>query len=172
MCEGEDRPATRKARCTHVKRWLLTLTPLLTLAVTATALLGGRPAHAAVPLAGLQVTVTKSPWCGCCGDYIEILRERGVDVTVIDIEDTASAKLALGVPPTTWSCHTTEVGGYAVEGHVPLEAIERLLSERPDITGISLPGMPTGSPGMNGVKSAPFGVVAFDADGVRHFGNF
>jgi hypothetical protein len=98
--------------------------------VTATALLGGQPAHAAVPLAGLQVTVTKSPWCGCCGDYIAILRERGMVVTVIDTEDTAGAKLALGVPPTTWSCHTTEVDGYAVEGHVPLEAIERLLSER------------------------------------------
>src|SRR5699024_7987831 len=113
---------THAARCTNVKRWLLTLTPLLALAVTATALLGGQSAHAAVPLAGLQVTVTKSPWCGCCGDYIEILRERGMEVTVIDTEDTAGAKLALGVPPTTWSCHTTEVDGYAVEGHVPLEA--------------------------------------------------
>jgi len=155
-----------------VKRWLLTLTPLLALAVTATALLGGQSAHAAVPLAGLQVTVTKSPWCGCCGDYIEILRERGMEVTVIDTEDTAGAKLALGVPPTTWSCHTTEVDGYAVEGHVPLEAIERLLSERPAVTGIALPGMPAGSPGMNGVKSAPFQVVAFDAGGVRLFGNY
>lgn len=155
-----------------MKRWLLTITPLLALAVTAAALLSARPAHAAVPLAGLQMTVTKSPWCGCCGDYIAILHERGVEVTVIDLEDISSAKLALGVPPTTWSCHTTEVAGYAVEGHVPLEAIERLLSERPDVTGIALPGMPAGSPGMSGVKVAPFQVVAFDAQSVRRFGDF
>jgi len=155
-----------------VKRWLLTLTPLLAMVVTATALLGGRPAHAAGPLEGLHMTVTKSPWCGCCGDYIAILRQRGVKVTVVDTEDTASAKLALGVPPSTWSCHTTEVAGYAVEGHVPMEAIEKLLSERPAVTGIALPGMPSGSPGMNGVKSPPFQVVAFDANGVRHFGDF
>lgn len=76
------------------------------------------------------------------------------------------------MPPSTWSSHTTEVAGYAVEGHVPMEAIEKLLSERPAVTGIALPGMPSGSPGMNGVKSPPFQVVAFDANGVRHFGDF
>lgn len=150
---------------------MLTLTPLVALAVTATLLLGGRPAPAAA-LEGLQMTVTKSPLCGCCGNYIAILRQRGVDVTVIDTEDIASAKLALGMPTSTWSCHTTEVAGYAVEGHVPLGAIERLLSERPEVDGIALPGMPAGSPGMNGTKTAPFQVVAFDEGSVRSFGNY
>lgn len=155
-----------------MNRWLLRLTPLLAVAVAAAALLGGRPAYAVPQLEGLQMTVTKSPWCGCCDGYIEVLNQRGAKVTVIDTEDVASAKLALGIPPSTWSCHTTEVDGYVVEGHVPLEAIEQLLAERPAVTGIALPGMPAGSPGMNGVKTAPFQVVGFDADGVSQFGSF
>jgi hypothetical protein len=155
-----------------VKKWLLTAVPLLALLGIVAVLLLGRPAAAASPLEGLQVTVTKSPTCGCCVDYIALLRRHGVEVTVVDTEDTARAKLELGVPYDTWSCHTTEVEGYAVEGHVPLEAIERLLAERPAITGIGLPGMPAGSPGMTGVKTAPFQVVAFDADGLSAFGAY
>lgn len=155
-----------------MKKWIVAVATLTTLALTAALALGGSPARAASPLDGLQVTVTKSPLCGCCGDYIAILRQRGVDVTVIDTDDTASAKIALGVPMSAWSCHTTQAGAYAVEGHVPLEAIERLLSELPEIDGIALPGMPAGSPGMNGAQTAPFQVVAFDASGVRSFGDY
>jgi len=151
---------------------MLTLAPLVVPMVTATLVLTTRPAQATASLEGMQLTVTKSPLCGCCEDYIAILRGRGVDVEVIDTQDIASAKLALGVPTSAWSCHTTQVGGYAVEGHVPLEAVERLLSERPKVDGIALPGMPAGSPGMNGTKTAPFQVVAFDASGVRAFGDY
>jgi len=154
------------------RKWMLTLALLVVLVVTATLVLTTRSTQATASLEGMQVTVTKSPLCGCCEDYIAILRGRGVDVEVIDTEDIAGAKLALGVPPSAWSCHTTQVAGYAVEGHVPLEAVERLLSERPEVDGIALPGMPAGSPGMNGTKTAPFRVVAFDASGVRSFGDY
>jgi len=164
--------SARRIRGELVKKWMFTAVPLLTLAAIATVLTFGRPAAAASPLEGVQMTVTKSPTCGCCVDYIALLRRRGADVTVVDTDDTASAKLELGVPYDTWSCHTTEVAGYVVEGHVPLEAIERLLSERPQLAGIGLPGMPAGSPGMNGIKTAPFQVLAFDADGVRPYGAY
>lgn len=140
--------------------------------VAAVLLLGGQPAQAASPFVGMQMTVHKSPLCGCCGEYIAILRQRGADVAVIDSQDTASVKRDLGVPMSAWSCHTTVIEGYAVEGHVPLEAIERLLDERPEVDGIALPGMPAGSPGMNGIKAASFEVVAFTGLGVDVFGRF
>lgn len=141
-------------------------------ALAAVLLLGGQPAQAASPFDGLPMTVHKSPLCGCCGEYIAILRQLGADVTVIDAQDTASVKRELGVPMSAWSCHTTVVEGYAVEGHVPLEAIERLLDERPEVDGIALPGMPAGSPGMTGVKAAPFEVVTFSDLGLDVFGRF
>ncbi|HET8986799.1 MAG TPA: DUF411 domain-containing protein [Trueperaceae bacterium] len=141
-------------------------------AVAAALVLGGQSAQAASQFEGLPMTVHKSPLCGCCGEYIAILRQRGAEVTVIDTEDTASVKQGLGVPMSAWSCHTTVVAGYAVEGHLPIEAIEHLLDERPDVGGIALPGMPAGSPGMTGMKTSPFEVVAFEAHGVRHFGDY
>lgn len=156
-----------------IRTWSVALVPVTAVVATATVLLlGGQPAQAASTLDGLPMTVHKSPLCGCCGDYVAILRQLGAQVTVVDTQDTASVKRSLGLPMNTWSCHTTVVAGYAVEGHVPLEAIERLLFERPRVDGIALPGMPAGSPGMNGAKTAPFQVVAFDQTGVRVFGEY
>ena len=105
---------------------------------------------------GTKATVYKSPECVCCGSYVGYLRGHGFDVRVKEMEDLTPVKRSFGIPPGLESCHTVAVGGYAVEGHVPIEAIDRLLSEKPDIRGIALPGMPGGSPGMPGPKTETF----------------
>lgn len=152
--------------------WIGSFSVFLVGAFVAAAVAVGGPARAEASLAGVAMTVHKAPTCDCCGGYIDELRARGVEVTVVDIVDTAAVKAERGVPPSVWSCHTMDVGGYAVEGHVPMEALLRLLDERPEADGIALPGMPAGSPGMSGNQTAPFEVVAFDARGVRAFGEF
>lgn len=101
-------------------------------------------------------TLYKNPQCGCCEGYAEYLRENGFAVTVKPTHDLSLIKRQHGVPERFEGCHTTLIDGYVVEGHVPLKSLNRLLSERPDIKGISLPGMPMGSPGMSGVKIEPF----------------
>ena len=105
---------------------------------------------------GVQMTVHKTPTCGCCANYIDYLRRRGADVTVEDHSDLAEIKNQFGITRDEMSCHTTVVGGYFVEGHVPVEVIASLLKDKPAIRGISLPGMPSGSPGMPGAKRGPF----------------
>lgn len=94
------------------------------------------------------VTVRKHPSCGCCSVWIEHLRDAGFPVQAQDVEDMAAVKDAAGVPQAMASCHTAEVGGYFVEGHVPAADIARLLRERPAAKGLAVPGMPLGSPGM------------------------
>jgi len=94
------------------------------------------------------VRVYKSPSCGCCGDWVTHLRQSGFEVAVEEVEDLGPVALRLGVPEAVRSCHTGEIGGYFVEGHVPAADIQRLLAERPNALGISVPGMPIGSPGM------------------------
>lgn len=122
-------------------------------------------APAAAPAQDEAMTVFKSPWCGCCGAWVDHARAAGFDVTVKDVEDLEPIKAMAGVPDTALSCHTTLVDGYAIEGHVPLDQVRRLLDEAPDIDGIAVPGMPVGSPGMEGPNPAPYTVVTFD-DGV------
>lgn len=94
--------------------------------------------------------VLKDPNCGCCGAWIEILRTDGFDVTVENTSWDAlnRFKLSNGLPENMTSCHTGKIGGYLIEGHVPVADIRRLLDERPDAIGLSVPGMPYGSPGM------------------------
>lgn len=101
-----------------------------------------------------------SPTCGCCGEYGAFLGESGFDVDVQRVTDLPTIKADNGVPAEVESCHTTLIGDYFVEGHVPLEAVERLLAERPAVDGIALPGMPVGTPGMPGPKEAPYEVVS------------
>lgn len=119
------------------------------------------------------MTVYRDPSCGCCTAWAGIAREAGYEVSVIDHPDMPSIKRQYGVPDALLSCHTAIVGGYAVEGHVPIEDVARLLAERPaDIRGIAVPGMPLGSPGMEVPDGTvqPFEVMAFGADGqVRPF---
>lgn len=94
------------------------------------------------------MVVHKSPTCGCCGSWVEHMREAGFSVEVRDEDDLAAIKEALGVPDRKSACHTAEVGGYFIEGHVPAEDVKRLLADKLDAKGLALPGMPAGSPGM------------------------
>jgi hypothetical protein len=103
-----------------------------------------------------KATVYKDPNCGCCHNYVSYLRENGFEVDVVDTGDLPSIKQQSGVPADLEGCHSTIVGGYVVEGHVPVDIVKRLLQEKPAIRGISLPGMPLGSPGMDGEKEGPF----------------
>ncbi len=100
-----------------------------------------------------EVTVYKSPQCGCCGGWVDYMRDGGYSVRVKEMDDVTPIKEFLRIHDDLWSCHTAVIDGYVVEGHVTLKAIDRLLTERPkDVRGIALPGMPQGSPGMSGVK--------------------
>lgn len=112
------------------------------------------------------VTVYKSPTCGCCGDWVSYLRDEGFSVNVQDRVNLRPVKQELGVPEDLASCHTATVGNYVVEGHVPAEQVKRLLAETPDLTGIAVPGMPIGSPGMErGNRVQPYSVIGFTAAG-------
>jgi hypothetical protein len=124
----------------------------------------------AVPaLAGdRDVTMWKSPQCGCCKGWGVYLQRHGYNVTMIDIDDVDAVKDRLGVPPAVRSCHTAKVGNYVVEGHVPVEAIDKLLAEKPKVTGIASPGMPSGSPGMNGPKE-PNPISSFTGSRIAPF---
>ena len=115
------------------------------------------------------ITVYASPSCGCCHLYIPYLEENGYATTTVEIDDVNASKEAMGIPEEVWSCHTALIDDYFIEGHVPVEAIEKLLAEKPKIDGIALPGMPLGSPGMNGEKTAPFEIVAIDGNKVTPF---
>ena len=106
--------------------------------------------------AAKKAVVYKDPQCGCCDGHADYLRENGFEVTVKPTQDLRTLRLIGGVAEHFAGCHMTLIDGYVVEGHVPVEPINRLLSERPDIKGIALPGMPTGSPGMGGQKTEPF----------------
>lgn len=103
-----------------------------------------------------EATLYKNPQCTCCEGYAKYLRENGYTVKVVATHDLDGIKKDNGVPEALGGCHTTVVGGYVVEGHVPVNTVDRLLRERPTLRGISLPGMPAGSPGMTGSKREPF----------------
>lgn len=111
--------------------------------------------------AGPRMTVTKSPTCGCCTAWADLARRAGYVVDLVDVEDVSVIKRSSGIPEPLWGCHTAQVEGYVVEGHVPFEAVAKLLAERPQITGISAPGMPMGSPGMGWDPTARYDVIAF-----------
>jgi hypothetical protein len=104
----------------------------------------------------VAATLYKNPQCGCCEEYAKYLRQHGFRVTVKATHEMSLISRQNGVPEKLAGCHTMLIGGYVVEGHVPVGAINKMLSEKPAIKGISLPGMPEGSPGMTGVKSEPF----------------
>lgn len=113
------------------------------------------------------VLVYKTPTCGCCELWVDHLREAGFSVEIRDQVDLNPIKLKVGIPPAKGSCHTAEVGGYFVEGHVPADDIKRLLSEKPDAKGLVVPGMPMGSPGMEVAdgRTQPYTVELVERDG-------
>lgn len=116
----------------------------------------------------LAITVWKGPSCGCCGDWIKHLEADGFVVTSHDTGN-AAMRAKLGLPVKLGSCHTAQIGGYAIEGHVPAKEIRRLLRERPQAVGLAVPGMPLGSPGMDGPdyggRKDPYDVLLVRKDG-------
>jgi hypothetical protein len=140
------------------------------LGLIAVATLGGlaRPAFSAEPV----IKVHKDPNCGCCSSWVQHLRDAGFMVEVDDAADLPSVRRRLGVPPDLAACHTAEVSGYILEGHVPAMAVNRLLTERPKALGLAVPGMPVGSPGMEGGHPEPYTVVLFGPAGRTTFMRF
>jgi hypothetical protein len=114
-----------------------------------------------------SVVVFKTPTCGCCGSWVDHLRDSGFEVDVRDLDNLSAIKAQYGVPQAMRTCHTALVDGYVVEGHVPARFVTKLLDERPDIAGIAVPGMPIGSPGMEvpGTPNAAYDVLAFNTSG-------
>ena len=116
------------------------------------------------------VTVWKTPTCGCCKDWVIHVRKEGFSVVTNDVNDTAPIRQKLGLPAKFGSCHTAQVGGYVLEGHVPAREVKRLLRDKPIAVGLTVPGMPVGSPGMEmkgemqGVRDA-FDVLLVSRDG-------
>jgi len=108
--------------------------------------------------AGEKMTVYKSQNCGCCVGYVAALEENGFDVEVNIVDDMSAIKSKYKIPADKQSCHTVIFGDYFIEGHVPMEAIEKLMREKPEIDGIGLPRMPAGTPGMSGQKREPYEV--------------
>lgn len=109
----------------------------------------------------LNATVYKNPNCGCCEAYAEHLRRAGFAVKVVPSEEMSAIKQKLQVPASLASCHTTVIGNYVVEGHVPIASVKRLLKEKPAAKGIAVPGMPAGSPGMEAPVKEAFTVYSF-----------
>jgi hypothetical protein len=114
-----------------------------------------------------QLTVYKSPTCGCCSKWVEHMQANGFDVKAINVDDVDKVKREHGVPASAASCHTGLVNGYVVEGHVPADAVLKMLKDKPAIAGIAVPGMPMGSPGMEvpGGQKDPYTIVSFDKTG-------
>lgn len=154
----QNHPYSRSRRCNNViysfsrLSWALLLW-LLSVSATVTA------AEAA------DVVVYKSPTCGCCKGWVEHMRANGYRVEVHDRQSVLPVKQAMGVPRNLQSCHTAVVGGYVIEGHVPADAVARLLREQPAIMGLAVPGMVMGTPGMEGPRSDPYDIMAFDENG-------
>ena len=137
--------------------------------ITIASLLQARVAFAAQkPL----ITVHKDPNCGCCSGWVQHLQKAGFGTKVFDTKDIDGVKKRLGVPDDLAACHTAEVAGYVIEGHVPAAALSRFLAERPNARGLAVPGMPTGSPGMEGGKPEKYDVVLFGPDGQRTYMSF
>jgi hypothetical protein len=140
-------------------------------------LLGGLTAMAVVAAAVAQkptdqkaaagvMTVYKSPTCGCCNLWIDHMKAAGFQVRSVDMEDLTEVKQSSGVPMKLRTCHTAIIDGYVVEGHVPADLVKKMLAEKPKVTGIAVPGMPIGSPGMEqGDQKDPYEVLLFDKAG-------
>ena len=113
-----------------------------------------------------EIDIHKSLTCGCCSTYVSYVDGKvSPKVNSLEVKNPDEIKEKYGIPSELESCHTTIIGDYFIEGHMPLEAVEKLLKERPDIKGIALPGMPSGSPGMPGPKSGEFIIYAVNNDG-------
>lgn len=120
------------------------------------------PSYAAGPA---PVELWKSPYCSCCGKWVEHMRSAGFEVRVHPSSDLMASRAATGMPHRYGSCHSAKVAGYAVEGHVPAADVKRLLAERPRAVGLAVPSMPPGSPGMEGPRKAAYDTLVVGMDG-------
>jgi len=124
------------------------------------------PLFSAAAVAGEPtIAVDKSPSCGCCSKWIEHLEANGFDVEPVDVTDLRLVKSIAGIAPEQASCHTARIGDYVIEGHVPAADIRRLLSEHPEARGLTVPGMPQGSPGMESPNPEHYQVLLIGEDG-------
>ena len=136
---------------------------LLLLSMASFSVCADAPSPASLP----PVTVYKSRSCGCCGKWVDHMRKSGFTVEVQDVDNVHPIKMRVGVPIAKGSCHTAEVAGYFLEGHVPASDVKRLLSEKPAAKGLAVPGMPLGSPGMEAAdgRTQPYDVELVANDG-------
>ncbi len=137
----------------------------ITLGGSALALASGAACAGRTKVAGVPITVYKSPTCTCCHAWVKHLEANGFTVDARDVPDVTPFKAKFGVPDSLASCHTATVGGYVAEGHVPADLIHKMLAEKPAILGLAVPGMVNGSPGMEGLLSQAYDVLAFTRDG-------
>ena len=137
------------------RRWVLIALAAAPLALASMRVLSAAPA----------VSVFKLTGCGCCDLWAEHLRKNGFAVSVRAVPDLTPVRARYGIPDVFGTCHTALVDGYAIEGHVPAADIHRMLRTKPKIAGLAVPGMPAGSPGMEGPRSDPYDVLAFDRSG-------
>lgn len=126
---------------------------------------GANATPSASPAALATIKVYKDPNCGCCKEWIKHLEQNGFKVEVVDMPDLSAVKAKYGIAQNIQACHTGVVGNYVVEGHVPADLIIRMLNEKPAIAGLAVPGMPMGSPGMEGASKQPYDVLTFDSAG-------
>ncbi len=117
------------------------------------------------PVRAADIEVYKSPTCGCCNDWVDHMQENGFSVEVHNLRNMNPVKVEFGVPRNLQSCHTAKIAGYVIEGHVPASEIKRLLRGKTDIAGLAVPGMPMGSPGMDGPRKDPYEVLSFQSNG-------
>lgn len=129
----------------------------------ATVLVGRRPLFAAP--ASPVVTVYKDPGCECCGKWVKHMSSNGFVVTVRDVQNMDEVKHTMNVPSALQSCHTAVVGAYVIEGHVPADLVKKLLAEKAPVLGLAVPGMVTGSPGMEGGRAERYNIIAFERSG-------
>ncbi len=138
----------------------MSISKSLRLAIAVSALVLGSAANAAA------LTIYKSASCGCCAKWVEHVEKHGFTVTVVNVDDVMAVKAKAGIPDKLASCHTSKVGGYVVEGHVPAADIKKLLAQKPKAKGIAVPGMPMGAPGMeHGDHRQPYQTLLIKADG-------
>jgi hypothetical protein len=118
------------------------------------------------------ITVHKDPTCGCCSGWVQHLQKAGFVAKIVETRDIDAVKTRLGVPNDLAACHTAEISGYVVEGHVPATALRRFLAEKPQAAGLAVPGMPIGSPGMEGGQPERYDVVLFGPNIRRTYMSF
>lgn len=142
------------------KRWAIVTLPLLGTLIGLIAVVVNQSAAQAT-----DIVVYKSPSCGCCKKWVSHLEKNGYSIEVHNQYDMSPIKAEYDVPRRLQSCHTAKVGDYVIEGHVPADEIDRLLKEKPQITGLAVPGMPMGSPGMEGPRKDAYDVLSFTKNG-------